>query len=57
MPVPPVGVWPHGAPSLKAGPAMSRCAHGVVAVNSRRNSPAVSIPPQRVPVAALRRVA
>src|SRR5262245_1848547 len=47
-PVPPLGVYPCGGPSLYAGPAMSRCAQRTPSgTNSRRNSPATSIPPLR----------
>src|SRR5262249_4573220 len=37
-PVPPFGVYPYALPSLKAGPAMSRCAQVTPSgTNSRRN--------------------
>ena len=47
-PVPPVLNAPSAEPVRKAGPAMSRWAHGVPAsTNSRRNAAATSAPPAR----------
>ena len=49
-PVPPFGVYPHGSPVFKAGPATSTCTQATPsATNSRRNSPPTSIPPDRSP--------
>src|SRR5262249_34886838 len=47
-PVPPLAAGARSFP-LKAGPAMPKCAHGVVPANSFKNNPAVMAPPPRGP--------